>query len=158
MIQTSFGRWTLDIDADATRTAYSKVDVGSPESCGCSPCLNFAAQRDSTFPVGIRSFMAAAGIPVDREAEIYHIGQLDSGLHSYGGWFHFVGNLSAGKDAFVPIDERTGSFDLHDFGSGAFAGISNNIALVNSAFGSRHVLQLEFTVEIPWAIDVEPAP
>ena len=155
MTQAVFARWNLTLDAESTRRAFSQIDIGSSESCGCTPCLNFAAQRQSTFPEPVRSFMTSAGIPIDREAEIYHNCRLESGLHSYGGWFHFVGKLTSGADAFVAIDETTGTFDLHDFGSGLQVGISTKTALVNTAFDSHNVLQLEFAAEIPWTIDAE---
>lgn len=153
MIETEFGRWTLRMDVDSTRVAYSSIDSGSPESCGCHPCLNFAANRDANFPSVIHDFLTTAGIPIDREAEVYHVCRLDSGLHSYGGWFHFVGEILSGSDAYVAIDERSGTYGLHDFGSNALAGVSTNAALVNPAFDGHKILQLEFAVEIPWVID-----
>ena len=153
MIETEFGRWTLRLGVDSTRRAYSSIDVGSPECCGCDPCLNFAANRDANFPSAVRDFLTAAGISTDREAEIYHNCRLDSGLHSYGGWFHFVGEILSGGDAYVAIDERSGTHDLHDFGSNALAGVSTKTALVSPAFDGHRILQLEFAVEIPWVID-----
>ncbi len=158
MIETEFGRWRLRLDVDSTRRAYSSIDVGSPESCGCHPCLNFAANRDANFPSAIRDFLTVAGVPIDREAEIYHNCRLDSGLHSYGGWFHFVGEILSGSDACTTIDQQSWTFDLHDFGSNALAGPSTKIALINPAFDDSNVLQLEFSVEIPWVIQADEAP
>ena len=114
MIRTEFGRWTHELDASLTFETYSQIQIGASESCGCAECLNFAAQRSIAFPRKFRDFLALAGISVDREAEIYHNSRLDSGLHSYGGWFHFVGKIISGSDAFVAIDERSGAFDLND--------------------------------------------
>ena len=149
MIQTEFGRWTLQLDVESTRNAYSVLDVGSPEACGCYPCLNFAANREFNFPSAIRSFLDTAGIAIDREAEIQRYCHLESGLHSYGGWFHFFGAILSGGDAYVAINDQTGTHDLYDFGSGALAGPTAKTAHAHPTFGDSHLLQLEFAVEIP---------
>lgn len=136
MNQLVFGRWTLDTDPAATRAAYAKIAIGSPESCGCDPCLNFAASREATYPPAFRSLLSDLGVAFDREAEIYHNCRLESGLHSYGGWFHFVGSIVSGSDALVPIDANTGTFDLHRITDHFSAGVSVRTALVDQAFDS----------------------
>lgn len=109
------------------------------------------------FPEAVRQFMDNAGICMSRETEIYHNGVLESGLHSYGGWFHLIGRLVEGTDTSVPIDGNSGTFDLHDFSSECHIGVTAKTQLVHSAFSARELLQLEFAVEIPWVIsDVEP--
>ena len=37
---------------------------------------------------------------IGKEAEIYHNGQVRPGIHSYGGWFHFVGTIETGDDGW----------------------------------------------------------
>lgn len=152
MPEIVFAHWTLDVDVEATTAAYAQIQSGSPEVCGCLPCRNFSASRNRTFPDAIRSFLRLAAIPIDREAEIYHCGKVESGLHLYGGWFHFVGRIVSGADAYVPHDAQSWRFDLHDFSSIASAGVSSKTALVDPAFKDEAVLQLEFSVEIPWVL------
>ncbi len=153
MPEIVLAQWTLDVDVDATNAAYAQIQSGSPEVCGCLPCLNFAANRDHTFPAAIRTFLKTAAIPINREAEIYHCGKVVSGLHLYGGWFHFVGRIVTGADAYVPHDAQSGCFELHNFSSIASAGVSSMTALVDPAFKHEAVLQLEFSVEIPWVLE-----
>jgi hypothetical protein len=152
-----FGRWTLDGDPDATRVAYGSISQGSPEKCGCGPCLNFAASRETTYPPAFRQTLVDLGVSFDREAEIYHNCRLENGLHSYGGWFHFVGTIVSGADAFVPIDANSGTFDLHPVTDRFSSGVSVRTALVDRAFDSQVLLQLEFSANIPWTIEVEEA-
>lgn len=138
-MQAQFGRWTLRLDVESTRRAYRSIEVGSPESCGCDPCLNFAANRQRNFPTAIVKFLVAAGVPIDREAEIFHNAQLSSGLHFYGGWFHFVGEIVSVKSICQARDVQSTVMNLHDFGSGALAGPSTKTALVHEAFGHSRV-------------------
>ena len=140
MNQIVFGRWTLDTDPELTRAAFSKIAHGSPELCGCDPCLNFAASRETTYPPEFRRLLVELGVSYDREAEIYHNGNLKNGLHSYGGWFHFVGTIVSGGDAVVQITDH---FLVY---------VSVYTGLVNQAFDSMPLVQIEFSAEIPWAI------
>ena len=153
MNQSVFGRWTLDTDPAATCAAYSKIAFGSPESCGCDPCVNFAASREATYPPEFRALLSELGVSFDREAEIYHNCRLENGLHSYGGWFHFVGSIISGADAFGSIDANSGAFELHQITDQFSAGVSVRTALVNQAFDSQSLLQLEFAAKIPWSIE-----
>jgi len=53
-----YGRWGISSDRDATRTAYARLTAGSPEECGCEPCLNFVAHLEhefENFSLGFRS-------------------------------------------------------------------------------------------------------
>lgn len=84
------------------------------------------------------------GIPFDRESEVYHNGRLESGLHSYGAWYHFVGRVLFGERecspnvAFGPL-------------SGYF---HSKPALLPEAFAGQPVAQLEVVAEIPWLSEV----
>lgn len=153
MNEIVFGRWTLAIDSAAARAAYSKIAFGSPESCGCDPCLNFVAGREATYPPVFRRLLSDLGISFDREAEIYHNCRLENGLHSYGGWFHFVGTIVSGADSFIPTYANSGTFDLHRITDRFSAGVSVRTSLVDQSFNSQSLLQLEFATEILWSIE-----
>ncbi len=140
----------VDCDPNTTRAAYAKRATGSPEECGCLHCRNFAAARHVIYPEQALELFAKMSIDPNREAEIYHNARLPSGLHFYGGWFHFVGKPASASDY------KSNS----DFNSAEFVSISehfqiavtSNVQLVPPAFDGLPLLQLEFLVETPWVI------
>ncbi len=147
-----FGRWQISCDSDATRCAYAAILAGSPEECGCDPCLNFAAARAQAYPREALVLLRRLGISPGREAEIYHLGRLDSGRHLYGGWFHFVGSIVSGADAARKIGENTWQPDLEAVGPHFALGFSALLALVQRTFAGLPIVQLEFQAELPWVL------
>src|SRR5262245_42240485 len=89
--------WEIQFDREETATAYAQIEIGGAEACGCEPCRNWVASRVQLIPSGFRDLLERLGIPSDRDAEVYHNARLESGLHSYGGWYHFVGNILFGE-------------------------------------------------------------
>jgi hypothetical protein len=89
-----------------------------------------------------------------REAEIYYCCKADSGLHLYGGWFHFVGTIAEGSDALASCQ-----LALVEFGPGFSLGVSAKCACLPDAFlGRGDLAQLEFLIELPWVLpDPEPS-
>jgi hypothetical protein len=81
MNQVVFGRWRLICDPEATRRAYKFIPIGAPERCGCSQCRNFVAARGQVYPGEVRSLFENLGIDSSKEAEVSHMGKLESGLH-----------------------------------------------------------------------------
>lgn len=145
-----FDRWTLRCDREATRQAYQQISQGAPEKCGCDPCKNFLAQRQSLYPEAALLLFDQLGINPGREAEIYHNAKMASGLHLYGGWFHLVGEIDKGADALVPVSPTAGTFALVTV-SGCFKlGFSSHIGLAARQFAGKPLVQAEFSVEIPW--------
>jgi hypothetical protein len=136
--------WRVEYDRPATVAAHACAPVTGPETCGCDPCRNWAATRERLLPESFRGLLDRLGIPPDREAEVYHNARLESGLHSYGAWYHFVGRVLSG--------ERGCSSDV------AFAPLSvyfhSQPALLPSAFDGQPVVQLEVVAEVPWLSDV----
>ena len=88
------------------------------------------------------------GIPLAGECEVYHNGKVDSALHLYAGWYHFVGRVVSGErecSANVPFGEF-----------GVF--FHSKPALLPDAFVGQPVVQLEFEARVPWLSGVpEPA-
>ena len=39
------------------------------------------------------------GIDPRKDAEVYHNARISPGLHSYGGWYHFIGTLDETDDS-----------------------------------------------------------
>lgn len=146
-------RWKLQSDPEATRAAFSSVPVGSPESCGCADCLNFIAARAQAYPVEALALLELLGIDSTKESEIWHTHRDASGLHHYGGFFHFVGAIESGKDSMIMVNDHHGTYDFERIGEAFDFGFTSHIALVPTAFGDHPIVQLEFQTRIPWMLD-----
>ena len=146
--KVNFGRWRLISDREATQRAYNSIQIGGPEACGCSPCRNFAAVRGQVYPVEVLSLFEDLGIDLRREAEIYHMGRLESGLHLYGGWFHCIGRIEQ-------EGEEVGRFDL-EAGPGSFKLYFHdkpNLVPAPLLVLGLPLLQLEFNAEVSWVLE-----
>lgn len=148
MIQLSIGRWKILGDVEATTAAFSQIDSGAPEICGCSDCRKFAESRHEAYPQQFLSFLHQLGVPFDRESEVYCLCQLENGHHQYCGWFHFVGEIKSGTDAFVRITRSSGKFDIESVTETFSLGITKRTGLVPDAFSDMQVVQIEFYTEI----------
>jgi hypothetical protein len=87
------------------------------------------------------------GIPLDREREVYHNCRLDSGLHSYGAWYHFVGSVLSGERDCAPNVEF-GPISVY---------FHARPALLPEAFAGLPVVQLEVVAEVPWLSNIPEA-
>ena len=136
---------TIRFDREQTRRAYSALTSGDAERCGCSSCLNFAAQRHAAYPEGFRVLLDQLGIDPEKEGEVYECGPEDQ-LHVYGGWFYFVGE-------FIEPGERANSglgFHFH-----YWFGPAKHLPKAHGDFGQK-VLSLEFVTRVPWVISENP--
>jgi hypothetical protein len=82
---------------------------------------------------------------------------LKSGRHLYGGWFHFVGSLISGADAAKKVAEHTWQPDLQKISEHFSLGFSSRSQLVRPPFKDLPLVQVEFTTEVPWILNL-PAP
>jgi len=64
----TIGRWTLEVDREATEAAFSKISLGSPETCECDYCKNLVVARDSAYPEDARQVFSQLGIDYRKEA------------------------------------------------------------------------------------------
>src|SRR5262249_51225748 len=94
MDQLQLGDQVIRYDREQTRKAYSAMRGGDAEAerCGCSYCLNFAAQRATVYPENFRGLLDQLGIDPEKEGEVYECGPVGP-LRAYGGWFYFAGEL-----------------------------------------------------------------
>jgi len=150
----NIGRWKLKHDAEATREAFSGVPVGSPESCGCAECLNFAAVRDRAYPPEALAIFERLGIDPCKESEIWHTHRDELGLHYYGGFFHFVGSIESGEDAKRMVN-GVSAFELEPMGENFEFGFTSDAALIPKSFAGKEVAQLEFQTKVVWVLDGE---
>ena|SRR5579863_3079660 len=131
--------WQILYDHKATVAAHAKIPTGGAESCGCDPCRNWAVSRVRIIPGEFRELLELLGIPLDREREVYHNCRLGSGLHSYAGWYHFIGQVLTGEHEDTAI-VAFGRFSVF---------FHSSPALLPQAFDGTAVVQLEFEAEVP---------
>lgn len=146
------GKWNFEYDREATINAYSNVENFCVEQCKCVYCQNFNAVRDEVFNHEFKNILREIGIDPHKEAEVYHIKPINKNHHLYGGWFHFIGRFITSDPVCTNgIEEPIRINDQIEIL------LSNTPLLVDSAFYNKPVLQLEFKVVTPWAINVKSA-
>lgn len=140
--------WTFRCNVSATRAAYSDHLGGDVSECQCVCCRNFAAARTQVYPEEVSSFLLSAGIDQPSEAEVYWIGPVAGGLHQYGGWLHFAGELADGPrmngyPSGVWLQEVTPTFSI---------GFRAARQLAFATWGEHRLIQVEFQVVLPWVL------
>lgn len=143
--------WELEVDSTATGRAQAARESGSPESCGCLHCRNLVAARHLTYPRGFSELLDRLGIPTDRESEVYHCGEIEPGLHFYGGWFHFVGRIVTGPECHTRRPTG-GPVELKDLSEHFSVGFTQKVALVPPSFPAGSIGQIEFSAKVPWVL------
>jgi hypothetical protein len=153
MTTIKFKKWKIKCDVEATREAYAMIERGGPEECGCNTCKNFDAARQYAYPQEVRSLLEQLGIDINKEAEVYYNCKLESGLHSYGGWFHFIGSIEEGSDSRRRVAKSTFILELERIDNRFAIGFTADTALVPGSFGDERVMQVEFEAEVNWFIE-----
>jgi hypothetical protein len=125
----------------------------------CGDCRNFAAALEQAFPSAARDVLDQLGIDHSKPAEVYTTGRVDSDLAQYAGWFHFVGCIESGADAWQPWGEDPNSFSGRlELLTGRFQlGFTSRVALLPQPFHGKPVVQVEFETYVPWVLS-EPRP
>src|SRR5260370_28782889 len=78
---------------------------GWAEDCGCVGCRNLVAQRDVVYTAPFRELLNQLGIDPNKEGEAVADGPLKNGLHHYGGWFFFVGEVVTAGEGVLYASE-----------------------------------------------------
>jgi hypothetical protein len=136
--------WRIEFDRVATAAAFLLAPLKGPASCSCDPCCNWVSTRERLLPPELRELLDRLGIPFDREVEVYHNARLDSGLHSYGAWYHFFGRIMFGENESSP-HLNFGKFEVW-FGS--------KPALLPAAFAGHPVVRLDVSADVPWLSEI----
>jgi hypothetical protein len=141
MEQIQLGNQVITFDREQTIKAYSALQGGDAERCGCAPCLNFAAQRKSAYPENFCSLLDQLGIDFEKEGEVFEYGP-EGELHLYGGWFYFVGEI-------ITMGERL----TEDPASGFQYWFADAKRLPKPAgdFGDK-IIAVEFVTKVPWIL------
>jgi hypothetical protein len=143
MTEMRIGDQAIRFDRDATAAAYGSPECGFAERCRCIYCKNFTAQRDLIYPPSFKMLLAQLGIDPIKECEAFECGPVQGGLHLYGGWFYFVGEMiTAGERNSHAGDQFEFWFTTIGPRAPAFRG------------GPR--LTLEFATQIKWLLAESP--
>ena len=105
MTEMTIDDQTFRYDPEATGAIYARLRAGWAEDCGCVGCRNLLAQRDEVYPSAFRELLQQLGIDPNKEAEAVAGGPLENGLHHYGGWFFFVGEMVTAGDSISVVSE-----------------------------------------------------
>ncbi len=150
-----FRKWELSADAEATRAAYERIDIGWPEFCGCVHCKNFVLARPTAYPSEALELLARLGITASLEQEVVPIEPVGADTYFYTGSFPLVGSLVSGPDFWKPkpggglMNDRAAT----EFLSDAFRmGFTNHLTRTPKPFRGQKIVQLEFAVQVPWVI------
>jgi len=151
----TYRRWTVSVNRALTAAAYAAVPEGSPETCGCDPCRNFALGRERIYPVAVRELLTQLGIDWHKEAEVYHNGQVRPEIHSYGGWFHFTGRIEAGSDCWNSITPSAAVPEFEHVLDGFSLGFGKRVVLPRDSFRGQELVQVEFLAETRWTVEAQ---
>jgi hypothetical protein len=145
MDQLQLGDQVIRYDREQTKSAYAAMKSGDAERCGCTYCLNFAAQRATVYPENFRLLLDQLGIDPAKEGEVYECGPCDGLRRAYGGWFYFVGELTK------PGERLTDAASDFQY----WFGNAKHVPRPTVDFGES-VLVVEFFTKLPWVISPEP--
>lgn len=124
------GRWSLRFDADVTREIYARI---SPITCDCTDCMNFRAAGAAAFSRPFLHLLARLGIDPSKPAELCHYGTSGEAMPTQG-WFHFIGRLDGGADAWREVSETIQSLDPEPFPGMRSIGFTVRLSKVPEAF------------------------
>jgi hypothetical protein len=145
MDEIRIGDQIVRYDPERTRQAYSTIEFGDPEQCGCSYCRNFIAQRSIAYPTSFRILLDQLGIDFEKEGEVYESGA-EGNLRLYGGWLFFSGELIGPGERLVTEVESGFQYWFAD---------SKRLPKPGGDFGAS-VAAVEFYTKIPWVVEGEP--
>lgn len=156
--QLRIGRWILRVDAEATRAAMaSPLQPDGAEGCGCAYCRNYVSQRHHLYPPAMVRLFDELGVDLRRDAEVVEYARSADGLHEYGIWYHLVGQIEAGAEAWVPTGAHSSHLETEDVGGGFSIGFSHRSDMMPPSFAGLPVVQLDISFRIPWVLE-EPDP
>ncbi len=148
-------RWQVMCDFEATVAAYTAGDKWGKKFCSCQTCENFFVAIDQAYPPEFLSILGQVGIRAGQETEVYHFCRMDTGLHSYGGWFYFVGSLLSGDDGLKKVTETLWKHDAVQMTESFNYLLTSQPNWIPSPFEKKSIVTVEFNTEIPWLLDAD---
>lgn len=143
MDEILLGDQIIRFDKPGTRAAYEAIARGDADRCGCSYCLNFAAQRSSVYPHEFLSILEKIAIDPTKEGEVYEVGP-EGDVRIYGGWFYFAGEVAEGG-------ERNSMLTNFEF----WFADAKRLPQPPADFGDK-VAVVEFLTRLPWVLADPP--
>jgi hypothetical protein len=143
---SQIGRWSIRFDPELTRELYAKT---AGISCECADCLNFRAAGDLAFSPAFIHLLRQLGVEPGKPAELCHCGNSGESMPTQG-WFHIVGFLESGRDAWQQTGENTHSLDPEPFPGIKSIGLTARLSQVPKPFEGLPLVQLEFETTVPW--------
>jgi hypothetical protein len=140
------GRWRISFDPALTAELYAQTPAFA---CECTDCANFRAAVDDAFSSPFLSLLRQLGVDRRKPAELCHYGTSGEPMPTQG-WFHFVGHLESGADAWHLADENTYSLDPEPFPGIKSIGFTSRLSQVPKRLQGHPVVQLEFEMIVPW--------
>ena len=151
-----YGPWISEVDVESTRNRYEQRAQGGTDCCTCWECKNFAVLREQAYPPDVLRLFEELGVDFRKETEVHHYGRLPSELHLYRGWFHIVGQLEHGPEAWVKTEDGKWQRRFHQssptFEMGLHA--KDNAPDCPGDFRNVHCVELDFYVQLPWSINL----
>jgi hypothetical protein len=92
------------------------------------------------------------GIDLSKPSELCHYGEPGKDCPT-GGWFHLVGTILSGKDAWVQTSNTAWVADFEPDFDLPGVGFTSRIALLPDAFKGHPVVQLDFDTVVPWVLE-----
>jgi hypothetical protein len=105
LVEMVVGDQTIRYDPQMTAAIYAKLRNGWAEDCRCTGCRNLLVQRNQAYPAAFRQLLERLGIDPTKESEVVADGRLENGLHHYGGWFFFVGEMVKAGESISVVSE-----------------------------------------------------
>ena len=99
MTIAKLGKVVVEVDAEQTRRIYKNIKNGGSEECSCAYCRNYRALLPSPLPSEVMTFLVQCGIDPGKDAEVYEMGETDSGNYCYGGEYYFISPETPDIDA-----------------------------------------------------------
>jgi hypothetical protein len=144
MEELRLGDQRILYDREATVTAYNSLLSGDADRCNCVHCRNFAAQRATVYPTAFRALLDQLGIDPNKEGEVYDmVGPFEDRIRPTGGWFYFVGELIEGGAKLIQVGDFQYWFQPSFPRPPAFFG--------------KQVAAIEFSAQVPWVLNEDPA-
>src|SRR4249919_4022690 len=143
---SQIGRWSFRFDPDLTAELCK---LSPSPACDCIDCKNFRATGDLAFSLPFLFLLQQLGIDKSKPAELCHYGASGEPMPT-NGWFHFVGHLDEGRDAWHEVSENSHVLDPESFLGMKSIGFTTQLVLVPEPFLGHPTVQLEFESIVPW--------
>ena len=135
----NIGQYIINVDADATRRAYSGYNTPGPERCKCGYCNNWVEARKLFKDESFVDLLSSMGIPYGYEIEVCEVPGKDS-PHMYSGWYIFIGDFEV-IDGSENHSHEVGPYEIR---------LSKGLSYPVEEFPKEGVSELHFFIQTQW--------